>query len=151
MLQVWIIGRFFVNYLFWQQCAVLDGSDVGATLLESKRLARSGGRPPWFKRPLWRGVFISSMWCAFALALALPTALPAMREYFHIISTAQDPQALAQTLSALPKTHGFNAVSFALGLIQAGLRPLLGIAFVLIYFDARARLPDEKGADAGRS
>jgi hypothetical protein len=145
-IQVWIVGRLFVIFLFWQQCAVLDGLTWLATFRESKRLARSGRDLPWFKRPLWRGVFISSLWVACALALAFPVAWPVMREYFHIVSTTQDPQALVQALSAAPKAHGFNGVSFGLSLLQAILRPLLGIAFVLLYFDARSRVDQEDGA-----
>jgi hypothetical protein len=145
--QVWIVGRLFVNFLFWQQCAVLDGLEVGATFRESKRLARSGRDLSWFKRPLWRGVFISSLWVAFALALAFPVAWPAMREYFHIVTTTQDPQALVQALSSAPKAHGFNGVNFGLSLLQAILRPLLGIAFVLLYFDARSGVDQGDGAE----
>src|SRR5205823_8644922 len=36
--QVWIVGRLFVNFLFWQQFAVLEGADVGNALRQSKEL-----------------------------------------------------------------------------------------------------------------
>jgi hypothetical protein len=145
--QVWIVGRLYVNFLFWQQFAVLGGKDVAATLRESKSLAR--GRPdlPWYKRPMWQGVFISSLWFAFVLALNIPIAWPALRIYFHELTTSQDPQALVQALTANSKTHGLNMLSFAVGLLQALLRPLLGIAFVLLYFDATAPEIDEGGGE----
>ena len=66
--QVWVVGRLFVNFLFWQQCAVLDESDVPGALRESKFLARSGHEVPWYKRPLWQGVLVSSFWFLFVLA-----------------------------------------------------------------------------------
>src|SRR3954466_656089 len=74
--QVWVVGRLFVNFLFWQQCAVLDEYDVSAALRESKFLARSGHEVPWYKRPLWQGVFVSSLWFLFVLAINLPILLP---------------------------------------------------------------------------
>jgi len=138
--QVWVVGRLFVNFLFWQQCAVLDEYDVPGALRESKFLARSGHDVPWYKRPLWQGVLVSSVWFLFVLALNLPTLVPAFRQYFHLISTNQDPQTLLQSMSNLPKSHGIDRLNFALGLLEALLRPLLGIAFVLIFFAAKSRV-----------
>ena len=142
--QVWVVGRLFVNFLFWQQCAVLDEYDVPASLRESKFLARSGQNVPWYKRPLWQGVFVSSLWFLFVLALNLPTLLPAFRQYFHLISTNPDPQSLLQSMSSLPKAHGIDRLNFALSLLEALLRPLLGIAFVLIFFAAKSRMMDNE-------
>ena len=139
-IQVWIVGRLFVNFLFWQQTAVLDERDVAGALRESKSLARSGADLPWYKRPLWQGVVVSSLWFLFVLGLNLPTLVPAMRGYWHVVTTTQDPQILMQTMSSLPKSHGIDRLTFALGLLEAMLRPLLGIAFVLIFFAARARV-----------
>ena len=93
--QVWVVGRLFVNFLFWQQCAVLDEYDVPGALRESKFLARSGQEVPWYKRPLWQGVLVSSLWLLFVLLLNLPTLVPAFRQYLHLISTNQDPQDAA--------------------------------------------------------
>ena len=140
--QVWIVGRLFVNFLFWQQCAVLDETDVAGSLRGSKAVARSGHDLPWFKRPLWQGVAISSLWFLFVFGLALPTLLPAFRVYFHVVATTQDPQELIKAMSALPKAHGIDRLNFALGLLQAMLRPLLGIGFVLVFFAAKSRLTD---------
>ena len=138
-IQVWIVSRLFINFLFWQQTAVLDERDVAGALRESKSLARSGQDLPWFKRPLWQGVLISSLWFLFVLALNLPTLVPAMRGYWHVVTTTQDPQVLVHTMASLPKSHGIDRLTFALGLLESMLRPLLGIAFVLIFFAARAR------------
>jgi len=70
-LQVWMFGRFFVNVLFWQQFSVLENAAFIDSLRDSRNLAHSGHDLPWFKRPLWRGAFIASLWFAFVLAVTL--------------------------------------------------------------------------------
>ena len=135
--QVWIVGRLFVNFLFWQQFAVLEGADVGNALRQSKELARSRRDLPWFRRPMWRGVFIASIWFAFVLAINFGSEWHSIEHYFHELTTSQDPQALIQGLTTTSTTQGFNLVGFILGLVQTLLRPLLGIAFVLLYFDSK--------------
>lgn len=135
--QVWIVGRLFVNFLFWQQFAVLERSDAGNTLRQSKELARSRRDLPWFRRPMWRGVFIASIWFAFVFAIDLGSEWNSIQHYFHELTTSQDPQALIQGLTAASTTQGFNLVGFILGLVQTLLRPLLGIAFVVLYFDSK--------------
>jgi hypothetical protein len=143
--QVWIIGRLFVNFLFWQQFAVLAGSDAASALRQSKKLARGGRDLPWFQRPLWRGIFLFSIWSAFVLALTIGPEWSAIRHYFHELTTAQDPQALLQSLTTNYKPQAFNLTRFLLGLVQTLLRPLLGIAFVLLYFDSKADFSGEGG------
>jgi hypothetical protein len=145
--QVWMFGRLFVNVLFWQQFAVLGREDVVGALRKSKALAR--GRPDlvWYQRPLWRGVFISSLWFAFVLVLDIPMLWPSLQIYFHGVITAQDPQAMMQAVAASSKAHGASISSLVLGLLQTTLRPLLGIAFVLVYFDAKSSSVDEGGGD----
>jgi hypothetical protein len=137
VLQVWMFGRFFINVLFWQQFAVLDNAGVADALRESRNLAHSGQELPWFQRPLWRGVFIASLWFAFVLAIALVSGWTTLRHSFNELITTQDPQALLQKLTEAQQVHGFDVSSFALGLLQKILQPLIGIAFVLLYFDSR--------------
>jgi hypothetical protein len=129
--QVWITGRLFVNFLFWQQFAVLDGCDVAESLRRSKELARSGKELPWFRRPMWRGVFIASLWCAFVFAIHWSL----IETYFRIAATTSDPQTLVEALQNSAKSA--TTLSLSLGLLQSVLRPLLGIAFVLLYFDSK--------------
>jgi len=143
--QVWMIGRLFINFLFWQQFAVLTGADAASALHQSKKLARSGRDLPWFQRPLWRGIFLFSIWSAFVLALTIGPEWSAIRHYFHELTTSRDPQALLQSLTTNYKPEAFNLASFLLGLAQTLLRPLLGIAFVLLYFDSKADLSGEDG------
>jgi len=136
-LQVWMFGRFFINVLFWQQVAVLENAGVIDSLRESRNLAHSGRELPWFQRPLWRGVFISSLWFAFVLTIALVSEWTTLQHSFTELMTIQDPQALLQKLTEAQQARGFDVSSFALGLLQKILQPLIGIAFVVLYIDSR--------------
>ena len=151
ILQVWMFGRFFVNVLFWQQFAVLEGGGLADSLRESKNLARSGCDLPWFQRPMWRGVFIASIWFAFVLAITLGPEWTTLRHYFNELMTTQDPQALVQKLTETQQAHGFDISSFALGVLQKILQPLLGIAFVLLYLDSKIEVPSHMKRVVGAS
>jgi hypothetical protein len=139
LLQVWMFGRFFVNVLFWQQFAVLENAGVVDSLRQSRNLARSGDDLPWFQRPLWRGVFIASIWFAFVLAITLGPEWSMLRHYFNELTITQDPQALMQKLTTTQQPQGFDLSTFVLNLVQRIVQPLLGIAFVLLYSDSRTR------------
>jgi hypothetical protein len=138
VLQVWMFGRFFINVLFWQQFAVLENAGVVDSLRESRNLARSGRDLPWFQRPLWRGVFIASIWFAFVLAITLGPEWSTLQNYFSQLTITQDPQALLEKLTATQQAHGFDVFSLGLNIVQRILQPLLGIAFVLLYFDSKS-------------
>jgi hypothetical protein len=137
VLQVWMFGRFFVNVLFWQQFAVLENAGVVDSLHESRHLAHSGRELPWFQRPLWRAVFIASLWFAFVLAIALISQWATLQRYFNELMTTQDPQALLQKLTESQRAHGFDVLGFVLSLLQKILQPLIGIAFVILYLNSR--------------
>jgi hypothetical protein len=137
VLQVWMFGRFFVNVLFWQQFAVLENTGVVDSLRESRNLAHSGRELPWFQRPIWRGVFVASLWLAFVLAIALISGWTTLQHSFNELMTTQDPQALLQKLTEAQQARGFDVLGFTLGLLQKILQPLIGIAFVLIYVESR--------------
>jgi hypothetical protein len=136
-LQVWMFSRFFINVLFWQQFAVLENAGVIDSLRESRNLAHSGSELPWFQRPLWRGVFIASLWFAFVLAIALVSEWTILQHSFNALMTTQDPQALLQKLTDAQQGRGFDALSFAVGLLEKILQPLVGIAFVVLYIESR--------------
>ena len=138
ILQVWMFGRFFVNVLFWQQFAVLENAEFIDSLRESRNLARSGSDLPWYQRPLWRGAFIASLWFAFVLTVTLVPEWTTVHHYFNEMTTTQDPQALLQKLTEAQQAQGFDIFSFALNILQKILKPLLGIAFVVLYLDSRS-------------
>ena len=139
-LQVWMFGRFFVNVLFWQQFAVLENVAFIDSLRDSRNLAHSGRDLPWFKRPLWRGAFIASLWFAFVLAVTLVSEWTTLHHYFDQLMTTQDPQALLQRLTEAQQVRGFDVSAFVLNLVQKILQPLLGIAFVVLYLDSKIHL-----------
>jgi hypothetical protein len=133
--QVWITARLFTNFLFWQQFAVIAGSDINHSLRQSRALARSGQERPWYSRPLWRGAVLASLWCVVVLVVNIQPEWKLLQTYFHQLSIQADPQAMLQALSnAKPQTGGM--LNFALGLLQIVLRPLLGISFVVLYFES---------------
>jgi len=137
VVQVWMFGRFFINVLFWQQFAVLENAGVVDSLRESRSLAHSGRDLPWFRRPLWRGAFIASLWFAFVLVIALVSQWTTLQHSFNELMRTQDPQALLQKLTEAQQALGFDASGFALNLLQKILQPLIGIAFVVLYLDSR--------------
>lgn len=129
---VWLVGRLWINFMFWQQFAVLEGSPPLEALRRSRELARSGKNLRWYRRPLWRGVFIASIWFAIVLALNWPT----VSEVFRMAGHAADPKAMMDEWNNVAKTAGSAPSAFAANVLQAILKPLLGIAFVLLFLDA---------------
>ena len=141
ILQVWMFGRFFVNVLFWQQFAVLENAEFIDALRDSRNLARSGRDLPWFKRPLWRGALIASLWFAFVLAVRLGPEWTTLQNYIVKFVTTQDPQTLLQQLTEAQQARGFDLLAFTFGILEKILQPLVGIAFVVLYLDSTSQLP----------
>jgi hypothetical protein len=86
---------------------------------------------------LWRGVFIASLWFAVVLAVTLVSEWTTLQRSFNELMTTQDPQALLQKLTEAKQARGFDVLSFALGIVQKILQPLIGIAFVVLYINTR--------------
>jgi hypothetical protein len=135
--QVWMFSRVFVNVLFWQQAAVLEDAGVVDSLRRSKELAQSRRDRPWWRRPLWQGVIVSSLWCLLVAGLSIGPEWSTLTAYYHTLTTAQDAQAMVQSMSAAAKPATVTVWTLALSVLQTVLRPLLGIAFVLIYLELR--------------
>jgi hypothetical protein len=131
--QVWMVGRLFVNFMFWQQFAVLEDRSIAESLIRSRELARSRQDLPWHRRPLWRGVLIASIWMAFVMAVNWPLLAP----YIDMFSRATDPQILLQEMQKHAQTIGAQGAGLAAWSLQKLLQPLLGIAFVLLYLDSK--------------
>jgi hypothetical protein len=132
-----MFSRFFVNVLFWQQFAVLENAAFIDALRDSRNLAYSGRDLPWFQRPLWRAAFIASLWFAFVLAVTLASEWTTLHHYLSQLATTQDLQTLLQQLTEAQQARGFDIFAFVPNLLQKILQPLLGIAFVLLYFDSK--------------
>jgi hypothetical protein len=137
VMQIWMFCRFFVATLFWQQTAVLEDAGITNSLSRSNELARSRRERPWWRRPAWQGAVLVSLWFVIALAFINKSEWGMLSEYFRALSTTHDPEAILQSMSAAAKPAGLAIVPFLLGLVQAILRPLLGIGFALLYLDLK--------------
>lgn len=142
-LQVVMVARLFVNFLFWQQSAVVSNLDGAAALRESKTLARSQRRPRKLDRPLWRGALLASVWLLLVLGLSSGAEIPFVLSKLQNVSSPEQMLGVLQTLNAATKPDPMLIASAVVAsLLHALIRPLLGIAFVLLYFDARADFTD---------
>ena len=139
--QVFMAGRLFVNFMFWQQSSTLGGLDAIEALRESKELARSRSSAPMLQRPLWRGAILASIWLAVLIAASAAVELPFMLARLQGITSVEQVYAMAVQLSQAPAPDAATIATYILsGLIHAALRPLLGVAFIVLYFDAKAKL-----------
>ncbi len=138
-IQVMMVARLFVNFLFWQQAAVVSNREGTAAIRESKMLARSRRRSRKIDRPLWRGALLASIWLLLVLCLSSGAELPFVLSKLQNVSTPEQMLAILQSLDAPQAPDGMLIASaIVAGLFHALIRPLFGIAFVLLYFDARA-------------
>ncbi|MBA3882929.1 MAG: DUF4339 domain-containing protein [Chthoniobacterales bacterium] len=138
--QVYMVGRLFINFLFWQQSAAISGLDGVTALQESKELARSRREAPMFERPIFRGALLASLWLLVFLTLSVAIELPFLLIRIQGITSIEEATALVQKLVNAPAPDATTIATYVLNsLVHALLRPLLGISFVLLYFDAKAR------------
>jgi uncharacterized protein DUF4339 len=148
-LQIWLFCRFFIYVLFCQQFVVLENANVYKALRESRTLARSGENLSWYKRPLWRGAVIFSIWTVFVVAIKLVALWPKLsaewplfQNAFQQLSAAQDPQvALQKLMASMPKEQAASFSDLGLSILQAIFQPLLGIALVVLYLDSKLEVP----------
>jgi hypothetical protein len=136
---VYMNARLFINFLFWEQTGALTALPTLDALRESKRLARSRAAAPPLDRPLYRGAFVASAWLLLLIALTIAVQVPFALVRFVGISDPNEALAIAQKMSVAPAhdalSIGANVVA---ALLHVLLRPLLAIAFVVVYYDARA-------------
>src|SRR5439155_23553 len=85
--QVYMAGRLFVNFMFWQQSCTIAGLDAAESLRESKDLARGRNNEPWHQRPLWRGAIIASIWLVVLVAVSVAVETPFTLVRLHGIKT----------------------------------------------------------------
>jgi hypothetical protein len=141
---VWAIGRLWINFMFWQQFAVLEGCNALDALRRSRDLARSQSDLPWFRRPLWRGVFIATLWFALVLVLYWPLVSQSFQTMTDSsIWSISDPQKLAETITGRMKNSSEAGSTLAAGILKSILKPLLGIAFVLLFLDCNLPASDK--------
>jgi hypothetical protein len=143
-----MLGRLWVNFLFWQQSAVVSNLDGAAAIAESKTLARSQRRARKSDRPFWRGALLASLWLVLVLGLSSGAEVLVVLSKLQNVSTPEQVLALVQKMEAAKTPDAMLIASAALAsLVHALLRPIFGIAFVLLYFDARADFSDTELSD----
>lgn len=139
MMQIFMVGRLWIRFLFWQQSAAISDLDGAQALRESSELARSRSESRWINRPLWRGVLIASLWLGVVIAVSLAASIPVMIYHLSGITNVEEMAATLQRLSQNPPSDRLTMICGGLSaLVLAALRPLLGIAFVVLFFDAKA-------------
>ncbi len=142
-IMVMMVARLWVNFLFWQQSAVVSNLEGAAAISESKTLARSTRRPQRIERPLWRGAILVSLWLLLVLALSAMVEIPFVLSKMQNITTPEELLALVRNLEAARTPDVMLIVSAIVStLLRALLRPFFAIAFVLLYFDARTDFTD---------
>ena len=137
---VYMNARLFINFLFWPQTAALGAHPPLAALHESKKLARSVPEAPRLDRPLYRGTIIASVWFFLFLVLTFGLQLPFMLARFIGIENPEEAMALMQKMAQSQTPDALmiaaDIVTTAINLL---LRPLLAAAFIVLYYDAKAR------------
>src|SRR5438067_12019222 len=92
--QVIMVARLWVNFLFWQQSAYISNLEGAAALRESKMLARSQRRPRKSTRPLWRGAFLASLWVLLVLGLSAGAEIPLILPKLQSVSTSSPEEII---------------------------------------------------------
>ena len=117
-------------------------------LRESKELARSVPEAPRLERPLYRGAIVASVWLLLLLVLTFGVQLPFMMVRFVGIEDPEQAMALARTITQAQTPDTLMvAADVATATINLLLRPLLAVAFVILYYDAKARLGRRSDGD----
>ena len=143
--QVFMTARLWINFMFWQQSATLGDLSGLAALRESKMLARSRRGQHWLERPLCRGAIIVSIWIVLAIIISSAVQLPFVFVRLQGATNFEQMQTMLQNLtSARPPEPLMLAAYATSALVHAVIRPLLGIAFVVLYFDAKSGHQENK-------
>lgn len=137
---VYMNARLFINFLFWEQAAAFESESAFVALRESRELARCVPDAPRLDRPLYRGVIAASLWLLLLLFLLIGVQFP-----FTLIrlSGAESPEQAMALMQALSQAKTPDALMIASDVASAVMnlliRPLLAAAFIVLYYDAKAR------------
>ena len=138
---LFMAGRLFINFMFWQQSAALGNLEGVEALKESKELARSRPEAPRLERPLYRGFVIAILWLMLLVGFSFAAELPFLVARLQGVGTIQEAREVVQALANASAPDSLAIATYALStFVHTLLAPLIGIAFVLLYFDAKARL-----------
>jgi hypothetical protein len=137
---IYMIGRLFINFLFWEQTAALGDESALLALRESKELARCASDAPRMDRPLYRGVIVASVWLLLLLVVLMVVQFPFMLVRLSGIENPEQAVALMQTLAEAKSRDPLMIASDVVSaLVNLVLRPLMAASFIVLYYDAKAR------------
>ena len=137
---IYMIGRLFVNFLFWEQTAAFGDEGALLALRESKELARCASDAPRPDRPLYRGVLMSTIWLVVLLFVLMAVQFPLMLVRLSSVENPDQAVALMQSLSQAKTPDALMIASdVASAIVNLILRPLLAISFLILFYDAKAR------------
>jgi hypothetical protein len=138
---VYINARLFINFLFWEQTAAFGNEGPLLALRESKELARCRPDAPRLERPLYRGALVASVWLLVLLFALIAVQFPFTLARLRGVENPEQAMALMQTLSQSKTPDALMIASdIASAVMNLILRPLLAAAFIVLYYDAKARL-----------
>ncbi|HEY0370031.1 MAG TPA: DUF4339 domain-containing protein, partial [Chthoniobacterales bacterium] len=110
--QVYMAGRLFINFMFWQQSCTIAGLDTVESLRESKELARSRAAARSVERPLWRGAILASIWVLVLLAVSVAVELPITLVRLRGITNVEDGYAMIQQVMNAPRPDWMTLATY---------------------------------------
>jgi hypothetical protein len=137
---VYMLGRLFINFLFWEQTATFHEGGAFLALRESRELARSSPDAPRTERPLYRGATVAALWLVVLLVILIGVQIP-----FSLLrlSGAENPEQAMAVVKSLSEAKTPDALMIASDVVSALVnllfRPLLAASFLVLYYDAKAR------------
>jgi GYF domain 2 len=138
---VYMNARLFFNFLFWEQTAAFENDGPIVAIRESKELARCVPNAPRLERPLYRGAIVASLWLIFLLFALIAVQFPFTALRMRGIENPDQAIALMQSLSQAKTPDALMIASdVASAVMNLILRPLLAASFIVLYYDAKARL-----------
>jgi hypothetical protein len=118
----------------------LEDNGTLLALRESKELARCVPDAPRLDRPLYRGAIIASLWVLLLLFLLIGVQFPITLIRVGGVENPEQALALMQSLSQAKTPDALMIASDVVSaLVNLILRPVLAAAFIVLYYDAKAR------------
>src|SRR5205085_12195694 len=128
-------------FLFWEQTAAFGDHGPLLAVRKSKELARCVPEAPKLERPLYRGAIVASVWLVFLLFALIAVQFPFTAARLRGIDNPEQAIALMQSLSQGKTPDALMITSdVASAIMNLILRPLLAASFIVLYYDAKARL-----------
>jgi hypothetical protein len=138
---IYMNARLFINFLFWEQTAAFGENGALLALRESRELARCAPEAPKLERPLYRGAIIASVWVLLLLFLLIAIQFPFTLIRLSGVENPEQAMALMKTLAEAKTPDTLMIASDVVSaLVNLLLRPLLAASFIVLYYDAKARL-----------